>query len=136
MANQWIIPCNLSFFDIISHFEENDEMLWRATSATAEGDIVYLYVCRPYSRIMYRCHVVATNIDNHEIEASPYAQILAPSKNRRNYIRIKKDYPIADDRLSFDELKLHGLASVQSQMRLSPDLSNHIGKIISKLGGE
>lgn len=133
MKNQWIIPCNQSYFDIISHFSSNDEMLWKATSATAENDIVFIYVCRPYSKIMYCCHVVTTSISEADIMGSPYSALLKPSKNRKNYMKIKLDTVLSDDRLCFEELKKRGLTSVQSQMRIPPEVSAYIEEVIASL---
>ncbi len=126
MCNTWLMPCNPNFFDIISHFEKNDEMLWKGVSSTAIDDTVYLYIGRPYSEIRYMCKVVETWIDKDIVEESNFDLIKKDTINRKNIIRIKKVKAFPAGKLPYNDLIKHGLVSVQSQMRVSKELSDYI----------
>ena len=48
----WIIPCNLSYYNVVGAFDSLTSVDWKQSSNVEVGDIVYIYVGRPtpYSR--------------------------------------------------------------------------------------
>ena len=48
MAENWIIPCNVKVFDVISHFKENKQVVWKNSFTIRKGDVAYIYLGRPY----------------------------------------------------------------------------------------
>lgn len=124
--SEWILPCNINHFDIIAHFKRSDIMIWKGVPATKIDDIVYLYVGRPYSEIKYICKVIACDLDVQVIEKSTFNCLKKETKRKTNIIRIQKIIQIPKGMLCYADLKEHGLASVQSQMRVSEELSKYI----------
>ena len=124
--NTWIMPCNVSIFNIVEHFEVEDEMYWLGTQATDVGDIIYLYVGKPFSEIKYKCEVIDCQIDEQIIQQSNYDVLKKDSKRRKNFIKIKmiQRYPLGI--FPFHTLMQHGLVSVQSQMRISSELIKYL----------
>lgn len=59
---EWIIPSNPKYYDVISAFEENEEIDWKQGAGINVGDTVYLYVAAPVSAILYKCRVTQTDI--------------------------------------------------------------------------
>ena len=58
----WLVPSNPKYYDIINCFNDKDEIVWKQSSNIHIGDIVYIYVGAPYSKIMYKCKAVEVNI--------------------------------------------------------------------------
>ena len=67
-SEEWIVPANPKYYDVINCFNNTDEIIWKQSSNIHVNDIVYLYVANPYSRIMYKCKVVEVNIPYEYID--------------------------------------------------------------------
>lgn len=124
--NTWIIPCNIKYFDLFTHFENTDWMLWKGVSKTSVGDIVYLYLGSPYSEIRYKCRVSEINVNQEEVKKSGIDLLLKETKNRKNMIRIQLQKVFPEKLFGYWTLKEHGLVSVQSQMRISKELQDYL----------
>ncbi len=59
---EWIVPANPKYYDVIKAFKESNEIIWKQSSDIHVNDIVYLYVAEPYSKIMYKCVAREVNI--------------------------------------------------------------------------
>ena len=59
---EWVIPANPKYFDIVAAFNAQDEIIWKQSNDVKLKDIVYIYVAVPYSAILYKCEVTATDI--------------------------------------------------------------------------
>ena len=55
--DSWIIPCNVKYFDILTHVEKSKVIIWKKSAKIQEGDKVYIYVGTPYKEVKYRCIV-------------------------------------------------------------------------------
>lgn len=68
----WIIPYNPKYYDVLGAFDKFHKINWKQSlKAISPGDIVYVYVGKPYSAIMFKCRVnkvnlTAVEIDDHE----------------------------------------------------------------------
>jgi len=60
--NEWLIPSNPKYYDIIHAFDDTDTIDWKQGAGIIKNDIVYIYVGAPVSAIMYRCKVIETDI--------------------------------------------------------------------------
>lgn len=61
----WIIPANPKYYDLITAFQEQDEIDWKQSSDVRVGDLIYMYVAAPYSAIMYKCKATEVDIPYH-----------------------------------------------------------------------
>jgi predicted DNA-binding protein (MmcQ/YjbR family) len=62
-SGSYIVPSNISIFDVISYVEGNDRFVWYKQPKDAKvGDTVFIYVGAPYSQIMYKCEITAVNL--------------------------------------------------------------------------
>lgn len=108
---EWIRTADVqNSYDVISAFEELEMIDWTKKYKISNGDIVYLYVGRPYQKIMYKYLVVEDNIKLSEmIDDKKY--FIKNSKSNMtkgsdiDYIRLKKLMHINDERLSIHELR-------------------------------
>lgn len=61
-AKEWIIPANPKYYDMIDCFNDTNTMTWKYSNNIEIKDIVYLYIAKPYSAILYKCEVIEVNI--------------------------------------------------------------------------
>lgn len=112
---EWLVPSNPKFFNIVEAFRENDIIRWKQGSDNIrEGDIVYMYVGKPYSAILYRCEVVETDI--------PYTGQNA-NVNIKKIMRIKKldEYP--PERMTLEEMKKYRVVTVRATRYMPRELA-------------
>ena len=120
IINEWIIPANPKYFDIEKALKENNTIMWKQSTNIKINDIVYLYVAKPYSSIMYKFKVIEVNI--------PYEY------NDEN-IKIQKAMKMdlitryQKGKLSFDKLKNFGINAIRGPRYMPLALSEYINKI-------
>ncbi len=120
--NTWLVPANPKYFDIEKALKENNTIRWKQNADIKINDIVYLYVGKPYSSIMYKFKVIETNI---------------PYKYKDENIKMQKVMKIdlitryEKGKLSFSKLKDFGVNAVRSQRYMPLALSEYINKIDS-----
>lgn len=115
--NSWIFPSNPKMYDTLSAFRNLPFVYWTQKLKSIEvGDVVYIYLSAPVSRLVYKCQVEEKDI--------PYSEdVLNDKEYWRNgftfdghplthqYIKLR---PIAEnytERLNFWDLKAHGETS-------------------------
>ena len=117
MSENWIVPCNIKFFDIIEHFDKTNMVVWKRTSAIKKGDYVYIYIGKPYGVIKYKCEVVIDKVENKMIENNQYAITPNSVKNHQRYVQMKLIGKYPDKCITLSKLRLAGLGQVQIQAR-------------------
>lgn len=123
--DKWIIPCSVKYFDVTQHFSNHDNVVWKRSSAIKTGDVVYIYVGKPYSEIKYRCRVINENVDDETLKNNEYA-ITSSGLERYKYIQMELEESYPDGMLGFYDLKEHGLSQVQKQARVYKELAEYI----------
>ena len=136
MAEKWIIPCNIKFFDLISHFKTNSRVVWKNSFTIKKGDTAYIYIGRPLGEIKYKCLVVNDEVDEQLLQKNRYA---IPEKKSNNYFSKKEKYiemelvsEYPDKTLTLEMLREHGLGQVQIQARTDRRLQRYIDEIENK----
>lgn len=124
----WILPCNVRFFDVKRHFETNDEVVWKKGASTQEGDYVYLYLGAPYSEIVYRCIVKKGELSQEEVEKNSYA-VRAGATPKTKYMLLKMDREYAPGTMTLQKLREHGLGQTQKQARTSRTVQAFIDSV-------
>ena len=121
--NEWIVPANPKYFDIDKALKKNNTIIWKQSTDIKVNDMVYIYVGKPYSSIMYKFKVIEVNI---------------PYQYKDENIKIQKAMKIdlvtryEQGKISFDKLKSFGINAVRGQRYMPLELS----KYINKLGGK
>lgn len=119
VKDEWIVPANPKYYDIINCFSNTDVITWKQSSTIKVGDIVYLYVTSPYSAILYKCCVLDTDI--------PYEyqdQNLSMKKVMK--IRLLKTYD--KNQYTFEKLKEYGIKAIRGPRRISSAQSVALNK--------
>ena len=128
---KWIIPCDYKQYDIIKAFAKYKELDWHATPQTKNlqnGDKVYIYVGKPFSRIMYECEVVKTGLLNRGIDDSEFIRISKENWSGECF-RIRLISKFEGLSLSLDDLNANGLdGNVQAARKLSTQAKTYIEK--------
>ncbi len=120
VKNEWIVPANPKYFDIEKALKQSNTIMWKQSIDIKINDIVYLYVGRPYSSIMYKFRVIEVNI---------------PYKYKDKNLKIQKAMRIdlisryEKGKLSFSKLKDFGINAIRSQRYMPLALSKYICEI-------
>lgn len=130
MTETWVIPCNIKYFDVISHFKENKRVVWKNSFSIHKGDIVYLYLSSPYGEIRYKCIVINDSVDEEVLKTNSYA---IPIKKTNSYFSQKEKYieieyvcEFPEGTFTLSKLKEHGLGQIQIQARANRKLQQYI----------
>lgn len=118
-ANEWIIPANPKYYDVINFFNNEETILWKQTSNISIGDLVYLYVAAPYSAILYKCEVLEVNI--------PYKY---KDKNitMSKVMKLKLLTKFNKDIFNFEKLKEYGVRAIRGPRSMPKKLSIDINR--------
>ena len=128
---KWIIPCDYNQYDIIRAFAKYKELDWHTTpqaKSIETGDRVYIYVGKPFSRVMYECEVVKTGLLNREIDDSEFVKIQNVTWSAENF-RIRLISKFEGLSLTLDDLNANGFdGNVQGARKLSSQAKTYIEK--------
>ena len=114
--NEWIIPANLKYYDIISDFQKRDIVEWKQSSNIQIGDIIYMYVADPISAIIYKCIAIETDIPyNYKDKNLKIDKLMK--------IKLLKEYP--KDKYSFKYLNTLGITSIRGPRKISKEISKN-----------
>jgi len=126
MIESWIVPCNIKHFDLISHFENTDTVVWKNSFSIKNGDVVYIYVGAPISEIRYRCTVISDSVSDELLDENKYAIVKKTGNNyfskKIKYVQLKKEVEYPDNLLPLEQLRKNGLGQVQIQARVDRKL--------------
>ena len=113
--NEWVIPANPKFYDVMGSFNTIDTITWKQAKGIKNGDIVYIYITSPWSAIIFKCEVVETNI------AYTYSDITINKAMKIKLIEKfdKEQYPLL-------ELQKYGIKSIRGPRRITPEFSKKI----------
>ena len=110
----WIVPSNDNTFRIGDAVKSQDGLVdWRQSNNFAVGDIVFIYISKPYHSIRYRMEVIKVKIEDGDqydqerfwTDKDTYYDGIGFYK----YVRFKLLEEYTDDILSLHHLHEHGL---------------------------
>lgn len=111
---KWIISANSNYFDHSRAFHEKGYIDWKQTVNYKVGDIVYLYMTKPISKIQFKTEVTAIDMGENDItDFSDYWKIEIPNRETHQkvrYARLKLLKEFENDIFSFEMVKKYGLA--------------------------
>ncbi len=118
-ANEWIIPANPKFYDVINCFNNTDTITWKQSSDIKVGDFIYLYVGAPYSSIFYKCEAIKVNIPYQYKDKNLVI-------NRAMEIKLIKKYE--PDEYAFSKLNDYGVKAIRGPRSMPEKLSKEINR--------
>ena len=119
----YITSCNLNKFNLISHFNQYTRVFWKDITKCNVNDIVYIYIGRPYSQLMYKCKVVEKDCD---ISGCDYVE--DDKQRMRKFMKLELLSKISS-KISLENLLENGLKTVQCSTRASEQLITYINEV-------
>lgn len=128
---EWIIPCNLKYYDVKGAFSKFKAIDWKQSAKNiCIGDIVYIYVGKPISAIKYKCRVNKTNLSQIEIDDSEFIINGENYENYGNHMELELIREYADTELTLDMLVENGLkGNIQGPRRVDVLIRESINKV-------
>lgn len=126
---KWILSANSNYFDHVAAFRSLGYIDWKQTRNYSVGDIVYVYVTKPMSKIQFKTRVSIAGMTADEIsDLTKYWIKGEPEKKIiQRYARLELLKEFNDDRLSFEELQKHGLLyAPQSPCKVKKELQDYL----------
>ena len=114
---EWIIPANPKYYDVINCFNDTDEIIWKQSSNIHVNDIVYLYVADPYSKIMYKCMAIEVDI--------PY-EYKDKNVSMSHVMRIKLLKKLENKDYTFEYLNKLGIKAIRGPRKINKDISDKL----------
>lgn len=126
--NYWTIPCNIADYDVINAFKELQCIEWKQILNNVNvDDIIYIYVGKPYSKIMYKCKINKVNLDKVSIDDKKYWTKPNEYGTYKRYMEIELLEKYEDNELySYNNLKKYNFLNVQGQASASEELVDFI----------
>ncbi len=113
----WLIPANPKYYDLVKAFNENNEIMWKQSSDINVGDIVYIYVGSPYSKVMYKCKALEVNI--------PY-EYKDNNLSMKHVMRIELLKKLEDKNYTFEYLNKLGIRAIRGPRKITKNISNKL----------
>lgn len=130
--NYYIVSCNPDKFDIVDHFKNSVELLWKRTNTFMVGDQVYIYVGRPFSRLMFSCEVTENDILSIPKDSNYYSVICGGRNKDKPFVKMILKERLPEEKLSLPELITHGLKTVQCSTKANDELINYIKYVVEE----
>jgi len=113
--DEWLIPANPSYYDIINYFKKEDTIIWHQSNNIKVKDSVYLYITKPYQAILYKCKVLETNIPSEHKKGSKAMKLKLERKYDQNQFTLNK-------------LNEYNIKAVRGPRRINSKLSRKLNK--------
>ena len=118
---QWIIPCNPKYYDVLNAFSVLKIIDWKQSNRSISiGDEVFIYVGKPVCAILYKCKVNDANYSIQKIDDSAFAINGEPYEHYGNYMELELLEKYDSTKFSFEVLSANGLKGrIQGPRRLN-----------------
>lgn len=132
IENEWLIAANMAVYNHEAAFINQDVITWGLKTKHNVGEIIYIYVSAPTSRIVYKCVVEQVDVKKDERLGDEFWVRPFIYDDSRNYINIKlvvkyPDYNTLTLRYLIDNNIMR--SAPQGPRHLSIVLSNHLNNI-------
>lgn len=122
----WVIPCNEKLYNHKDAFDTLEYVDWKQSTNIDTCDIVYVYVGRPSSCLMYKCY--AQKVDMNECDDNDAQYNLGEygqdTHHRWMRLVLLEKYP--EEKFPKDELIAHGLKTVQGPCKVDENFVKYI----------
>ena len=138
----WLISSNINIFRCIEAFANRNLIDWRQSANYEVGDIIFIYLTRPLSRVQFKCIVEEINIEYKDIidDREFWVNKDEYAKTKKGlYSRLRLLETTDGDELTLDKLKKNGLkAAPQGPIKLKDELliyiENYFLKELTEIG--
>lgn len=129
----WLFPCNPKQYDLQGAFDSFDKVEWHQHVKNIKiGDLVFIYVGKPFSALKLVCEVIDINIPKQNRSDKDRIYIMDAALNQK--IKLSKSVMLKKIKwidVSLEELKSNGLnGNVQGQRSFDGKLLDYLIKKI------
>ena len=116
---QWIIPCNIKYYDVEGAFKKLRRIDWKQSNKSIEvGDEIFIYITKPIQAIKYKCKVNKVNLESVEIDDSEFVLDGEPYESYGNHMELEFVEEFDTTKYSLQVLREKGLkGNIQGPMR-------------------
>ncbi|MDY4433669.1 MAG: hypothetical protein SPF08_00735 [Candidatus Flemingibacterium sp.] len=127
----WIIPCNPIFYDVIGAFTKLKRIDWKQSMKNINvGDNVYIYVSKPIMAILFKCKVRKINLSEIEIDDREFVIDGTNYEHYGNHMELELIEKYADNQITMNDLIECGMKGrVQSPRRTNHAIQECIDKV-------
>ena len=118
-AEEWIVPANPKYYDVINAFNDTDEIIWKQSSNIHVNDIIYLYVADPYSKVMFKCKAIEVNI--------PY-EYKDKNVSMSHVMKIKLLKKLDNKNYTFEYLNNLGIKAIRGPRKIQKEISEKLNE--------
>lgn len=137
---KWIISANGNLYDHASAFQKWGFIDWSQKANFQNGDIIYIYCTKPYSKIMYKTQVIETNIDFENCQDDEefwFDKSIYESSKSSKFVRIKLLEQVDNEKLSLKNLQLKGIkGNIQGPRKIDDLLADYIDQYFNDFSVE
>lgn len=128
----WIIPCNPRFYDVIGAFTKLKRIDWKQSVKNINvDDIVYIYVGKPIMAILFKCKVRKINLPEIEIDDREFVIDGTNYEHYGNHMELELIEKYADNQITMNDLIECGMKGrVQSPRRTDDTIQEYIDNIV------
>lgn len=132
MSTQWIIPCNIKYYDVVGVFKKFKIIDWKQSTNISINDIVYIYLGKPWKQIKYKCIVREVNLKQASREDVEFILDGSQYIDYGRYMRLELIDEYIDGMFTNLELKENGVTSVQGPRTVPERLRTFMDKVIEQ----
>lgn len=129
MIKKWLLPCNTKYFDVVNHFETNSVAYFKRNRFMTPGDIVYIYVAKPYSEILFKGIVLEKGISADEIDDGYHVT----NDRNRTFVKVELIRKFKPGTFPRQKLAEHKLGQVVNQQLIRFEIEDYITSIEEQL---
>lgn len=131
--SKWCICCNSSIFNISGAVKDKKDIFLKRNAGIIQGDIIYIYVSRPYSKIMYKAIAENTDCSKENMKfLSDYLSVPFEELKDGDYLRLKLLGEFTGDETSYRAVLGNGLSTIQGPSRVKKQLEDYLDLIENK----
>lgn len=124
--SEWIISCNPNNYNVDGAYLKHEFINWKQTVNVKVGDIVYIYIDSPFKYIHSKCLVTKSDLMNKDIDDTEFELDNTVYDSYGRYMELKFLRRYTEVKISLDELKKHGLKTVQGSSKVNEQLSKYL----------
>ena len=126
----WCICFNVKYFNIVKAIEDDKNIYFKKNASISEDDTVYIYVSRPFSKLLYKAKVMHAQYDETVMTSlKTYISIPIDTLKKGIYYQLKIEGEFLTDLTHYKMIMKNGMSTIQGPSRARFSLINYLKEI-------